>query len=87
MDAIDENSSKHFTSEKKKIAIALWKAKVPQKIIWEQCKMSESTMQQILSHTEKNPRTPVLARKKGTSQTSKITPHTLQQMKEGLRKT
>jgi hypothetical protein len=29
MDSIEENFSKHFSSEEKKTAIALWKAKVP----------------------------------------------------------
>jgi hypothetical protein len=41
---IGENFSKHFTSEEKKIAIALWKAKMSLKIIWEQYQMSESTL-------------------------------------------
>jgi hypothetical protein len=35
MYAIEENFSKHFTGEKKKVAIAFWEAKVPQKTISE----------------------------------------------------
>jgi predicted DNA-binding protein (UPF0251 family) len=61
-------------SEEKKVAIALWKAKVPLKTIREQCQMSESTLWKILSHAKENPHTPVLARKKGNGQTPKINP-------------
>jgi hypothetical protein len=44
MDAIENNFSKHFSSDKKKVAIALRKAKVPLKTIREQCNMSERTL-------------------------------------------
>jgi hypothetical protein len=40
MDAIVNNFSKHFSNGEKKVAIALWKAKVPLKTIREQCNMS-----------------------------------------------
>ena len=86
MDAIEENVSKHFSIEEKKVAIALWKANVPLKTIRVQCNMSERTLRRILGHAKKNPRAPVLTRKKGTGRTPSITSHTLQQMKEGLRK-
>ena len=41
MEAINENVGKQFSNEDKKVAIALWKAKVPLKTIRAQCKMSE----------------------------------------------
>jgi hypothetical protein len=41
MDSIEKNFSKHFSSEEKKVAIALWKAKVPLKTVREQFKISE----------------------------------------------
>ena len=41
MDSIEKNFSKHFSSEEKKVAMALWKAKVPLKTVREQCKISE----------------------------------------------
>jgi hypothetical protein len=41
MDAIEENFSKHFSSEEKKVAVALWKAKEPLKTVREHCKISE----------------------------------------------
>jgi hypothetical protein len=50
MDAIENNFSKHFSSDEKKVAIALWKAKVPLKTIREQCNMPEKTLWQILAH-------------------------------------
>jgi ABC-type uncharacterized transport system YnjBCD substrate-binding protein len=86
MDTIENNFSKHFSSDEKKVAIAFWKAKVLLKTIREQCNMSERTLRRILTHAKKNPNTPVLARKTGTGQTPKIISHTLKQMKEALRK-
>jgi hypothetical protein len=50
MDAIENNFSKHFSSDEKKLAIALWKAKVPLKTIRDQCNMSEKTLWRILTH-------------------------------------
>jgi hypothetical protein len=41
MDSIEKNFSKHFSREEKKVAMALWKAKVPRKTVREQCKISE----------------------------------------------
>jgi hypothetical protein len=41
MDSIEKKFSKHFSSEEKKVAIALWKAKVPLKTVREQFKISE----------------------------------------------
>jgi hypothetical protein len=41
MDTIEKNFSKHFSSEEKKVAMALWKDKVPLKTVREQCKISE----------------------------------------------
>jgi hypothetical protein len=41
MDSIEKNFSEHFSSEEKKGAMASWKAKVPLKIVREQCKISE----------------------------------------------
>jgi hypothetical protein len=41
MDSIEKNFSKHFSSEEKKVAMALWKAKVPLKTVREQFKISE----------------------------------------------
>jgi hypothetical protein len=41
MDSIEKNFSKHFSSEEKKVAMALWKPKVPLKIVREQFKISE----------------------------------------------
>jgi hypothetical protein len=41
MDTIEKNFSRHFSSEEKKVAMALWKAKVPLKTVREQCKISE----------------------------------------------
>jgi transposase len=86
MDAKENNFSKHFSSDEKKVAITLWKAKVPLKAIREQCNMSERTLRRILTHAKENPITPVLARKKGTGRTPKVTSHTLKQMKDALRK-
>ncbi len=42
MDSIKESFSKRFSNEEKKVAIALWKAKVPLKTVREQCKISEN---------------------------------------------
>ena len=39
MDSIEKNFSKHFSSEEKKVAMALWKAKVPLKTFREQWKI------------------------------------------------
>jgi hypothetical protein len=51
MDSIEKNFSKHFSSEDKKVAIALWKAKVPRKTVREQCKISEDQGdQEALDH-------------------------------------
>jgi hypothetical protein len=41
MDSIEKNFSKHFSSEEKKVAMALWKAKVPLKTFREQWKILE----------------------------------------------
>ncbi len=41
IDSIEKNFSKHFSSEEKKVAMALWKAKVPLKTVREQFKISE----------------------------------------------
>jgi hypothetical protein len=41
MDSKEKNFFKHFSSEEKMVAIALWKAKVPLKTVREQWKISE----------------------------------------------
>jgi hypothetical protein len=41
MDSTEKNFPKHFSSEEKKVAMPLWKAKVPLKTVREQCKISE----------------------------------------------
>jgi hypothetical protein len=48
MDAENIAPSKHFSLEDKRVAIELWKAKVPLKSIRDQLSMSESTLRQIL---------------------------------------
>ncbi len=53
MDSIEENFSKHFSREENKVAIALWKAKVPLKTVREQCKESEDQGdQETLDHPD-----------------------------------
>ncbi len=74
MDAKENNFSKHFSSDEKKVAIAFWKAKVPVKTISEQSNMSERTLWRILTHAKKNPNIPVLARKAGTERTQRSPP-------------
>ena len=48
MDSIEKNFSKHFSSEEKKVAMALWKAKVPLKTVREQCKISEDQRIEVI---------------------------------------
>jgi hypothetical protein len=39
--------SKHFSREEKRVAIELWRAKMPLKAIMDKVKMSESTLRRI----------------------------------------
>ena len=55
MDVENTAPSKHFSLEDKRVAIELWKPKVPLKSIRDQLSMSESTLRRILSFAKKNP--------------------------------
>jgi ABC-type uncharacterized transport system YnjBCD substrate-binding protein len=50
-------TSKPFSREEKRVAIELWRAKVPLKAIRDQVKMSESTLRRVLAFAKKNPGT------------------------------
>jgi len=49
MDAANIGHIGHFSLETKRVAIELWKAKVPLKSIRAQLSMSESTLRRILN--------------------------------------
>jgi hypothetical protein len=50
-------TSKSFSREEKRVAIELWRAKVPLKAIRDQVKMSESTLREFWPLPRKNPDT------------------------------
>ena len=85
MDAANIGHIGHFSLETKRVAIELWKAKVPLKSIRAQLSMSESTLRRILAFAKKNPTLPVKKRKTGTGRKSTITPATIQTMKNILK--
>jgi hypothetical protein len=75
MDSIEENFSKHFSSEEKKVVIALWKAKVPLKTVREQCKISED---QRIKEIKRRCMVAIFLRKiLSTSQFHKLELHTI----------
>jgi hypothetical protein len=47
-------TSKPFSREEKRVAIELWRAKVPLKAIRDQVKMLESTLRRVLAFAKKN---------------------------------
>jgi hypothetical protein len=59
-------TSKPFSREEKRVAIELWRAKVPLKAIRDQVKMSESTLRRVLAFVKKNPDTLVAGHKVGS---------------------
>ncbi len=54
MDAANIGHIGHFSLETKRVAIELWKAKVPLKSIRAQLSMSESTLRQILASRKRS---------------------------------
>ena len=54
MDAANIGHIGHFSIETKRVAIELWKAKVPLKSIRAQLSMSESTLRQILASRKRS---------------------------------
>jgi hypothetical protein len=59
--------------EDKRVAVELWKAKVPLKRIREQLGMSEATLRGVLGHAKKRPSCPVKKRKPGSGKKKIIT--------------
>jgi transposase len=70
--------------EDKRVAVELWKAKVPLKRIREQLGMSEATLRRVLGHAKKHPSCPVKKRKPGSGKKKIISPETLRGMKHHL---
>jgi isocitrate dehydrogenase len=64
MRAINKHSTKPFSREDKRLAIELWRAKVPLSTIRKQLKMSERSLRRILSVVKSNPDAPVVRRKR-----------------------
>jgi hypothetical protein len=82
------NSVPNFSMEDKRVAVELWKAKVPLKRIREQLKMSKATLKRVLAHAKANPLDPVKKRKIGSGMNQgKVTEDTLRVMKTHLSKT
>jgi hypothetical protein len=89
MRAINKHSTKPFSREDKRVAIELWRAKVPLATIRKQLKMSERSLRRILSFAKSNPDAPVAGRKRDPgSRTSnlKITPALVEDMRKLLSK-
>jgi hypothetical protein len=79
-----KRNSKHFSQEQKRVAVELFKAKVPRKCIRKQLQMSQHILRHILSHAKSHPDSPVIARKSGTGLARKITPETEKKMEKLL---
>jgi hypothetical protein len=72
----------HFSSQTRRVAVELWKAKVPLKQIRDQLQMSKVTLICLLAHARNHPNQPVKLRKKGTGlQNHKVMEKTLRDMK------
>jgi hypothetical protein len=68
------NAVPNFSMEDKRVAVELWKAKVPLKRIREQLGMSEATLRRVLDHAKKRPSCPVKKRKPGSGKKKIISP-------------
>jgi len=51
-----------FSADTKRVAVELWRTRVPLKKIREQLQMSASTLKRLLAHARKNPALPVKPR-------------------------
>ena len=80
-----ESKGAHFSSGTRRVAVELWRAKVPLKKIMDQLQMSKTTLLRLLCHAKENPDVPVKPRKKGTGlKNSKVLDITLKDMKMRL---
>jgi hypothetical protein len=77
-------TSKPFSREEKRVAIELWRAKVPLKAIRDQVQMSESTLRRVLAFAKKNPDTLIAGRKVGSGRPCLINKTIQKTMKKKL---
>jgi hypothetical protein len=89
MRAINKHSTKPFSREDKRVAIELWRVKVPLATIKKQVKMLERSLRRILSFAKSNPDAPDAGRKTdpGTETSNlKMTPALVEDMRKLLTK-
>jgi hypothetical protein len=74
-----------FSAETRRVAVQLWRAQVPLKMIRVQLQMSASTLKRLLAHAREHHDLPVKPRKMGTGmKNSKVIDSTLRDMRKHL---
>ena len=75
---------KNFSQEDKRVAIELYRAKVPLNQIRAQTQMSEATLRHVLAYSRKNPSLPIKKRRTGSGRKSLVGQETVRLVKKFL---